>query len=413
MTPRDHAEAALLSLGCEEALTRLRPLRRARSEAERWEDSGLLALTGFQGRPPVQSSVPLPSFADGALDALAALAPEGAFAGLAGGAELLAERANLTGLSRNGRVSPGGSCHLLRTQDGWVAVNLPRSDDVASLAAWLEDDSLGGVAPLDRGVWEQLANRLADRRSDDVVTRARWLGLAVAHAGRPSPLRAPWLRVETGGRRNDRPRAAPPVVVDLSSLWAGPLAGRLLRLAGARVIKVESARRPDGARIGSGAFFELLNGGKESAVLDFGTAGGQRALADLVAGADIVIDSSRPRALRQLGIDAAEWVAERPGRIWLSITGYGRREEEAVAFGDDAAASAGLCWCVPVAAPLFVGDAIADPLTGLHAALATSAYWQRGEGALLDVSLAGTVAQAIASGAAADLAGVERVLVSA
>ena len=39
-----------------------------------------------------------------------------------------------------------------------------------------------------------------------------------------------------------------PLVVDLSALWAGPLCAHLLGLAGARVVKVESLGRPDGAR---------------------------------------------------------------------------------------------------------------------------------------------------------------------
>jgi hypothetical protein len=47
-----------------------------------------------------------------------------------------------------------------------------------------------------------------------------------------------------------------------SSLWAGPLCTNLLGLGGARVIKVESTTRPDGARSGPPAFFELLHHGE-------------------------------------------------------------------------------------------------------------------------------------------------------
>ena len=45
--------------------------------------------------------------------------------------------------------------------------------------------------------------------------------------------------------------AAPPRIVDLSALWAGPLCAHLLQLAGASVVKLESTRRPDGARFGA------------------------------------------------------------------------------------------------------------------------------------------------------------------
>ena len=61
----------------------------------------------------------------------------------------------------------------------------------------------------------------------------------------------------------------------------------------------------------------------------------------------------------------------RPGRVWLRITGYGTDagSAERVAFGDDAAVAGGLVG-YDGAGPVFVGDAIADPLTGLEAAAA-------------------------------------------
>jgi crotonobetainyl-CoA:carnitine CoA-transferase CaiB-like acyl-CoA transferase len=60
-----------------------------------------------------------------------------------------------------------------------------------------------------------------------------------------------------------------------------------------------------------------------------------------------------------------------------------------VAFGDDAAVAAGLAYAARdrSGTPLFCGDAIADPLTGMHAAVAAQASWRAGGGHLLDVSL--------------------------
>ena len=184
-------------------------------------------------------------------------------------------------------------------------------------------------------------------------------------------------------------------------MWAGPLCAQLLSLAGARVVKVESAPRPDGARRGNPAFFDLMNAGKASVALDFTSSMGCKTLRALLECADIVIESARPRALSQLGIDAARCVASRPGLTWLSITGYGRAEPEGnwVAFGDDAAVAAGLAVVPPGGAdsgPFFCGDAIADPLSGLHAALAALAFHRAGGGALLDISLRGVVAHALA-----------------
>ena len=62
-------------------------------------------------------------------------------------------------------------------------------------------------------------------------------------------------------------------MVDLSSLWAGPLCGQLLATAGADVVKVESTgparRRPSWPA----AFFDLMNGPKRSVALDLATSG--------------------------------------------------------------------------------------------------------------------------------------------
>jgi crotonobetainyl-CoA:carnitine CoA-transferase CaiB-like acyl-CoA transferase len=188
-------------------------------------------------------------------------------------------------------------------------------------------------------------------------------------------------------------------VLDLSALWAGPLATQLLADAGARVVKVESASRPDAARQGPSALFDLWNGDKQSVVLDLRSARGRAQLAALARRVDCVVESARPRALLQLGLDAAAWLAEAPGRTWLSLTGYGRDDPAPgrVAFGDDAAVAAGLAARTGDAeAPLFCGDAIADPLAGLHAALALLASWQAGGGHLLDVALRDVAAYALA-----------------
>ena len=77
-------------------------------------------------------------------------------------------------------------------------------------------------------------------------------------------------------------------------------------------MKVESTTRPDGARHGPAAFFDLMNAGKESVAVDLSTRTGTAALAALVASADVVIESSRPWALEQLGIDAARVVSHGP-----------------------------------------------------------------------------------------------------
>jgi crotonobetainyl-CoA:carnitine CoA-transferase CaiB-like acyl-CoA transferase len=168
---------------------------------------------------------------------------------------------------------------------------------------------------------------------------------------------------------------------------------QVLRRAGWRVVKVEDTRRPDGTRFGAPPFYASLHAGIPEGYLDFSTTQGKAELARLAAEADAVIESSRPRALQRLGLIAEDWLAKRAGRVWISITGYGRDDpEQRVAFGDDAAAAGGLVAWTPDGMPVFCGDAIADPLTGMMAALAGLAARADGGGWLVAVAMAGVCA---------------------
>jgi crotonobetainyl-CoA:carnitine CoA-transferase CaiB-like acyl-CoA transferase len=108
-----------------------------------------------------------------------------------------------------------------------------------------------------------------------------------------------------------------------------------------------------------------------------------------VGKADVVIESSRPRALEALGITPQRFLDEAPGRTWISITGYGRSGPNAnrVAFGDDAAVAGGLVAWEGPEAPVFCADALADPLSGLFAAFGGLAAMTAGGGILVDVSM--------------------------
>ncbi|MDB5430129.1 MAG: hypothetical protein JWP35_1245 [Caulobacter sp.] len=358
-----------------------------------WVRSGMAEVTGRRDGPPLMAPVGLSAIADGALLALAALAPGSAFGGLRGAA-LLGQRGRLAGLTRQGAISPGGGCRLLGTADGVMAVSLVRPTDWDFAPAWLEDE-VGG--------WDDVRRILGAWTTAQALERGRLLGLAVADAvGEPDAGASPvWHRTVARGAALTTGRRSAPLVVDLSALWAGPLCADLLGRMGARVIKVESRSRPDGARAGSEDFYAALNGGKASVVLDFGDGQDRAALAALIEAADIVIESARPRGLGQLGIHAEAIVARRPGLTWIAISGHGRGEPEAgwIGYGDDAGVAAGLSRCMHGVHGewLFCGDAIADPLTGLHAALLAWASWQRGGGVLEAISLSGVAASALAA----------------
>jgi hypothetical protein len=302
---------------------------------------------------------------------------------------LLTDRADLAGLESRGRVSVGGSCRLLRTRDGWVAVNLTRPSDVEALPAVVQ----GEVDP--DNPWSAIEAFCDSDAAIAVADRFQLLEVPAAVLDDPR-VRPAGVVVHQVGQSH---RGGSPTVVDLSAMWAGPLCGQLLAAAGLPVLKVEDTRRPDGARAGDPHFFAQLNDSKQELALDLGTSAGRAALAALVDRADVVIESSRPRALAQLGIDAAQFLRDRPGRTWVSITGYGRFGDAAtrVAFGDDAAVAGGLVAHDAEGEPIFCGDAIADPLSGLVAAVGAWRSIEAGGGHLVEVAMA-AVAKDLSSG---------------
>ncbi|WP_308205246.1 CoA transferase, partial [Frankia tisae] len=380
-----------------------------------WAASGLMWLTGPPGRAPLVPDGPVLARAEAAARLFTALSWQLGRAVWPDAATLLGGRAALLGLHRRGDWSANGSCRLLPASDGWIAVNLSRPHDVDAVDALVGalGDQVGLVSadpclhPVEQA-WAALSAAAAARPAADVVDLARLLAIPAAELDgprRPTPIRT----LSTAGAVGVR--AEPPLVIDLSAMWAGPLCAHLLGEIGMRVVKVESVHRPDGARRGDPDFYDWLHAGHESVALDFATPGGRAMLRRLVERADVVIESSRPRALAQLGLDAAELVAARPGRTWVSITGYGRFYTDAhagpdpVAFGDDAAVGGGLvAWDRSgggdAVTPVFCGDAIADPLTGLFAALAAAASVLGGGGHLLDVAMREVAAWAAAPPAA-------------
>ena len=303
----------------------------------------------------------------------------------------LTDRTGHLALQPPGLVSPNGACRLVRAADGWIAVNLAREDDAALLPAWL------GCEPTDTS-WPAIEVAAASRSWRDLVAGARLLGLPVGGVGEVSAgsMGAPLL---AAGRPATH-RTTELSVVDLSTLWAGPLCGAVLAAIGASVTKVESLRRPDPSRGSTPDFFHNLNGAKAELALDFADAGDRARLKHMILAADVVITSARPRAFEQLGLAPADLFAERPDLIWVAISGYGWAGEDAdrVAFGDDAAAAGGLVRWTASGEPNFLGDALGDPLTGLSAAVGALQALGQGGGVIVDAALART-----AAGAAAEL----------
>ena len=340
-----------------------------------WAASGLMGLSGPENGPPALASGRWVERLDDVVSDIATRRGQALRADAAG---FLGERAALVGRGRRGSVSVGGACRMVAAADGVLAVSLARTSDTDAIPAWLETVDLAGS-----DVWAEVAAGVRDRPVAELIERAEWLGLAVGEAVRPPPPGAPSSLTDAGPAGSGRK-----LVLDVSSLWAGPLCASLLGGFGFEVLKIEAPGRPDGARYGSAAFYERLNQGKTDAVIDLGSDDGRGRFWELCRQAAVLVDGLRPRAWANWGIDRME-VAENAALVWVSITGHGDRRP---GFGDDAAVSGGLWLSDPDGGlPWFVGDAAADPVAGLVACRAAAEAIAAGRAGLVEVSMSQAV----------------------
>ena len=292
------------------------------------------------------------------------------------------ERAELLSLPPPGAISANRCCRLIETGDGWIAANMPREADLEAVPAWT------GCA-LDADPWKAIVDCARSFSAREFAASAQILSLAVAEVG--SVRSTDYAPVSW---RMGEPRAEPRSglrVLDVSDLWAGPLCGVFFAAAGCDVLKINTQRALRSSPL---AFDKRLNGGKKQLSLDLRHPPDLAALKRELRACDVVITSARPRAFDQLGLSPSAIFAEHPSLIWIAITGYGWQAPNAmrVGFGDDAAAAGGLVNWKLDKHPVFVGDALADPLTGLVAALAGFQAIVEGGGVLIDAALARTAA---------------------
>ena len=195
-------------------------------------------------------------------------------------------------------------------------------------------------------------------------------------------------------------------ILDMTSFWAGPLTGHTLALLGAEVIHLESATRPDGARLVGGVpqtedrywergpIFAALNTNKKSLTIDLSEPRGRELVRRVIGTCDVVVENYTPRVLDQLGLDFESLRAERPDLILLRMPGFGLdgpgRDLSAFAFVIEDAA--GLTWLTghPDLLP-FEPYCVGDPNAGLHALygllLALEHRDRTGEGGLVEAAM--------------------------
>ncbi len=139
----------------------------------------------------------------------------------------------------------------------------------------------------------------------------------------------------TSAQPSRTPRPAPEgplsglLVADFSRVLAGPFATMMLADLGARVVKVEHPLRGDDSRGygpfagGESLYFARVNRGKQSVALDLKDPGDLAVARALALRADVLVENYRPGVMARLGLGADELLAQSPGLVYCSISGFG------------------------------------------------------------------------------------------
>ena len=190
-------------------------------------------------------------------------------------------------------------------------------------------------------------------------------------------------------------------VLELSSMYAAPTCGRMMRDFGATVIKVEDPVAGDFARQwspfknGLSLGFSRLNSGKRSLGIDLRSEDGREIVRDLVPHVDVVLESFRPGRMEAWGLGYDILSSLNPGVVMTRVSGFGQTGpySERPGFGTVAETSSGYAYIngwpsTPPTSPPF---GFADSIAGISAAFGTAmALFNRGRtgvGDVVDVAL--------------------------
>ena len=196
-------------------------------------------------------------------------------------------------------------------------------------------------------------------------------------------------------------------ILDLTTIYSGPIAASILGDQGADVVKVESPqgdfmRHPGmSQRNGVGGAFAMMNRNKRSIVIDLSTDDGKGVFKRLVESADVVMENYRPGVVERLGIGYETLKAINPRLVFASINGVGhtgpyagRRVYDAIV---QSISGIGSLQADPASErPLLINSLICDKITSMTAAQAIasalvarerSGVGQRVDVAMLDAAL--------------------------
>ncbi|MEU0375107.1 CoA transferase [Streptomyces sp. NPDC006283] len=199
--------------------------------------------------------------------------------------------------------------------------------------------------------------------------------------------------------------APPPLqglrVLDLATLFAGPLCATMLGDFGAEVIKVEHPGRPDPSRghgpakNGVGLWWKVLGRNKRNITLDLSTRGGRETLLRLASTADVVVENFRPGTLEKWSLGWDELSKANPRLVLTRVTGFGQfgPYSHRPGFGTLAEAMSGFAAATgepegpPTLPPFGLADSIAALATSYAVMTALAARATTGRGQVVDMAI--------------------------
>jgi crotonobetainyl-CoA:carnitine CoA-transferase CaiB-like acyl-CoA transferase len=195
-------------------------------------------------------------------------------------------------------------------------------------------------------------------------------------------------------------------VLDLTMMWAGPYATRMIGEMGAEVVKIESPKAWDNIRTlmprtevvddpwNSAYYFAEYNHNKKSVTLDLAAPAGRDAFLKLVANSDVVIENYRADVMGNLGLTDDVLFAANPALVLVSMAGFGKSggDQDNVGYGPIIEMMSGLMSLSGYEAdvPQKTGISYGDPVAGLAAvgavALGVIKKRRTGKGSRVDLA---------------------------
>ena len=279
------------------------------------------------------------------------------------------------------------------------------------------DEALTDAHLVERDFWRRFEGDEDGPRTPGTPFRYADEPLPLEHLPRASedPAAVDWTSAAT----LSAPASSPPHrplegvrIVDLTRIWSGPLATRILAELGAEVIKVESPTGRGPAEVLEGAagyhpdgepgdrpwnrqgLNNKLNRNKKSLAVDLKTERGRELLLQLVAEADVVIENFSARAMPSLRLDYASLREANPKIVYVAMPAFGLTGayREYVGLGPSIEPLTGMNALMGYGPdePRMSVQAITDAMSGTAAASAVVTALERrtreGKGAFIELS---------------------------